>query len=82
MIIFQNIRWKNFLSTGNQYTEINLSAVNDEEALKTFRSLDLNNFVWNRDQMLHRRTTYEVTKSDENSTDSTIVTKGRDISGK
>ena len=24
MIIFQNIRWKNFLSTGNQYTEINL----------------------------------------------------------
>ena len=60
-----------------QYTE-----VNDEEALKTFRSLDLNNFVWNRDQMLHRRTTYEVTKSDENSTDSTIVTKGRDISGK
>ena len=65
-----------------QYTEINLSAVNDEEALKTFRSLDLNNFVWNRDQMLHRRTTYEVTKSDENSTDSTIVTKGRAISGK
>ena len=24
MIIFQNIRWKNFLSTGNQYTDINL----------------------------------------------------------
>jgi DNA repair exonuclease SbcCD ATPase subunit len=24
MIVFQNIRWKNFLSTGNQYTEINL----------------------------------------------------------
>ena len=24
MITFQNIRWKNFLSTGNQYTEINL----------------------------------------------------------
>ena len=56
-----------------QYTEINLSAVNDEEALKTFRSLDLNNFVWNRDQMLHRRTTYEVTKTDESTKDSTIV---------
>jgi len=25
MIIFQSIRWKNFLSTGNQYTEINLN---------------------------------------------------------
>ena len=24
MILFENIRWKNFLSTGNQYTEINL----------------------------------------------------------
>ena len=24
MITFQTIRWKNFLSTGNQYTEINL----------------------------------------------------------
>ena len=24
MIVFQNIRGKNFLSTGNQYTEINL----------------------------------------------------------
>jgi len=26
MILFENIRWKNFLSTGNQYTEINLTA--------------------------------------------------------
>ena len=24
MIIFQAIRWKNFLSTGNQYTEVDL----------------------------------------------------------
>ena len=24
MITFEKIRWKNFLSTGNQYTEINL----------------------------------------------------------
>ena len=26
MILFETIRWKNFLSTGNQYTEINLTA--------------------------------------------------------
>jgi DNA repair exonuclease SbcCD ATPase subunit len=25
MILFENIRWKNFLSTGNQYTEINFT---------------------------------------------------------
>ena len=25
MILFEKIRWKNFLSTGNQYTEINLN---------------------------------------------------------
>ena len=25
MILFENIRWKNFLSTGNQYTEINFN---------------------------------------------------------
>jgi len=25
MIVFENIRWKNFLSTGNQFTEINLT---------------------------------------------------------
>ena len=24
MILFETIRWKNFLSTGNQFTEINL----------------------------------------------------------
>ena len=24
MILFENIKWKNFLSTGNQYSEINL----------------------------------------------------------
>ena len=24
MILFEKIRWKNFLSTGNQYTEIEL----------------------------------------------------------
>ena len=26
MITFKNIRWKNFLSTGNHYTEIDLTA--------------------------------------------------------
>ena len=25
MILFEKVRWKNFLSTGNQYTEINLT---------------------------------------------------------
>ena len=25
MILFEKIRWKNFLSTGNQYTEINFN---------------------------------------------------------
>ena len=25
MILFETIRWKNFLSTGNQFTEINLN---------------------------------------------------------
>ena len=25
MILFQKIRWKNFLSTGNQWTEVNLT---------------------------------------------------------
>ena len=23
MILFEKVRWKNFLSTGNQYTEVN-----------------------------------------------------------
>ena len=26
MILFKNIRWKNFLSTGNHYTEIDFTA--------------------------------------------------------
>ena len=26
MIIFEKLRWKNFLSTGNQFTEIDLTA--------------------------------------------------------
>ena len=26
MILFEKIRWKNFLSTGNQYTEVELDS--------------------------------------------------------
>ena len=26
MILFEKIRWKNFLSTGNQYTEVDLDS--------------------------------------------------------
>tara|TARA_R100001443_G_scaffold14439_3_gene24371 strand:+ start:1576 stop:2748 length:1173 start_codon:yes stop_codon:yes gene_type:complete len=32
MILFENIRWKNFLSTGNQFSEINLNT-NDQTTL-------------------------------------------------
>ncbi len=53
--------------------EINLSALTDEEALRTFKALDLNSFQWKRDQMLHNRTTYEVIKIDETTKDSTII---------
>ena len=28
MIIFEKIRWKNFLSTGNQFTEVNFQSNN------------------------------------------------------
>ena len=55
--------------------EINLSALTDEEALRTFKALDLNSFQWKRDQMLHNRTTYEVIKIDETTKDSTIISK-------
>ena len=27
MIVFKNLRWKNFLSTGNKWTEINLNKI-------------------------------------------------------
>ena len=29
MIIFESVRWKNFLSTGNNFTEINLNKTNN-----------------------------------------------------
>ena len=53
--------------------EIHLSAKDDDEAARIFQALDLNNFQWEREQMLHNRTTYEVTKTDESTKDSTIV---------
>ena len=55
--------------------EINLSAMTDEEALRTFKALDLNSFQWKRDEMLHNRTTYEVIKTDENTKNSTIISE-------
>ena len=54
--------------------EIHLSAQNDDEACKIFQALDLSSFQWDREVMLHNRTTYEVTKTDESTKNSTIVT--------
>ena len=53
--------------------EIHLSAQNDDEACKIFQALDLSNFKWDREIMLHNRTTYEVTKTDESTKNSTII---------
>ena len=44
------------------YTEIYLAALDDEEALHTFNTLDKNTFVWTKDEMKNERTTYEVIK--------------------
>ena len=55
-------------------SEIHLSAKDDEEATRIFQALDLNSFQWDREIMLHNRTTYEVTKTDESTKNSTIVT--------
>ena len=46
-------------------TNIHVSAKDDEDAIKIIKSLDLNNFNWEREGMIHKRTTYEVVKSDE-----------------
>ena len=43
-------------------TEVFITADNDEEATRVFKSVDLNNFNWQREGMLHNRTTYEVIK--------------------
>ena len=53
--------------------EIHLSARDDDEACRIFQALDLSSFKWDREPMLHNRTTYEVTKTDESTKDSTIV---------
>ena len=43
-------------------TEVHLSAINDEDALKTFNKIDLKKgFNWRDDGMRKSRVTYEVT---------------------
>ena len=43
-------------------TEIHLSALNDEEAVKTFNKIDLTKgFNWRDDGMRKSRVTYEIT---------------------
>ena len=54
-------------------SEIHLSAKDDEEATRIFQGLDLSSFQWDREIMLHNRTTYEVTKTDESTKNSTII---------
>ena len=54
-------------------SEIHLSAKDDEEATRIFQALDLNSFQWDREIMLHNRTTYEVIKTDESTKNSTII---------
>ena len=60
-------------------TEVHLSANTDEEATKIFQALDLSSFQWDREPMLHNRTTYEVIKTDESTKDSTIVSNRTEI---
>jgi hypothetical protein len=62
--------------------EINLSASNDEEALKIFQALDLNTFQWEREGMLHNRTTYELIKTDESTQNSTTLSSRGYITSK
>jgi len=62
--------------------EINLSASNDEEALKIFQALDLNTFQWEREGMLHNRTTYEIIKTDESTKNSTTLSSRGYITSK
>ena len=62
--------------------EVNLSASNDEEALKIFQALDLNTFQWEREGMLHNRTTYEIIKTDESTKNSTTLSSRGYITSK
>ena len=41
-------------------TEVHLSAIDDEDALKIFNKLDLKGFNWRDDGMRKSRVTYEV----------------------
>jgi hypothetical protein len=56
-------------------TEVFINVDNDEEAAKVFKSVDLNNFNWQREPLLHSRTTYEVIKDGSKITDNTQSTK-------
>lgn len=62
--------------------EINLSASNDDKALKIFQALDLNTFQWEREGMLHDRTTYELIKTDESTQNSTTLSSRGYITSK
>ena len=42
-------------------TEIYLTSLNDEDAVKVFKKLDLKGFNWRDDGMRKSRVTYEVT---------------------
>ena len=55
-------------------TEIFINSDNDEDAAKVFKSVDLNNFNWQREGMLHNRTTYEVIKDGSKIKDGTKST--------
>ena len=44
------------------YTEIYLVALEDDEAVNTFKKLNKDDFVWKQDSMRDERVTYEVIK--------------------
>ena len=45
------------------YTEIYLVALEDDEAVNTFKKLNKDEFVWKVDSMRDERVTYEVIKN-------------------
>ena len=54
-------------------TEIHLTALNDEEAVKTFNKIDLTKgFDWRDDGMRKSRVTYEVINVQSSSTNTNI----------
>ena len=57
-------------------TEVHLSAIDDEDALKTFNKIDLKKgFSWRDDGMRKSRATYEVTNVQN--TDKSISSSGK-----